>query len=37
MPGQAVRRDQETMARDCPDDIGSGASGRTVEDNYMIE
>ena len=37
MLGQAVRRDQETMARDTHDDIRNKDRGRTNEGDDMIK
>lgn len=37
MLGQAVGRDQETMARNTLDEIGRPGSGRTMECDHMIE
>lgn len=37
MLGQAVGRDQETMARDTRDDIRSAGRGQPPESDYMIK
>ena len=37
MLGQAVGRDQETMARDIHYNFGNTSPGRTIESDYMIE
>ena len=36
MLSQAVRRDQETVARDTNGDIGRAGCRRTIKGNYMI-